>query len=139
MSQRLQVPGGKKKKSIETRFCSAALHGLASRDPNDEKETTLSPFHMSQNRVKTSSISWSLMVNHSTKNIQCKSDFKICQVKAGFNSSAVMASEFQISAWRYQVTFKNFRPETPGKQHILKWYAFIIKYSELKIWLFLPP
>lgn len=45
MSQRLQVPE-KKKKSMETRFCSAASHGLASRDPNDEKETTLSPFYM---------------------------------------------------------------------------------------------
>lgn len=30
---------------METRFCSAASHGLASRDPNDEKETTLSPFY----------------------------------------------------------------------------------------------
>lgn len=52
----------KKKKSIETRFCSAALHGLASRDPNDEKETMLSPFHTSQNRVKT--LFFHLLITH---------------------------------------------------------------------------
>lgn len=42
-----KVQEKKKKKDffMETRFCSAASHGLVPKDPNDDEETKLSPCH----------------------------------------------------------------------------------------------